>query len=417
MYYINNIETLSPAAIPRKKEIAPFAIAAIVGGAMAAKNWLAPGLKFGAKPYAQSAGNLIDDINSRSTKTEYNRSKQLMDLQNQYNVDMFGREADFSREMYGRQQEDALRQWQREVALEQSQFERNQAAALEQWNRENAYNSAAQQKKRFLAAGMNPSLMMAGQGSVGSANFSAASPAVPSGGQTPLPNTPSGQGVGLPSAPSGGASDAIGMFNGMFNSIFGGLKLSKELANLEADTYLKGKQAYHEWRAGNKAYSEAVYTDTKNSIDNKNFDLIRDLLTKQSGVYSAQAALMEQQARSEVQNTLIQTFNAGMQALRFVKYPDILSAELGVAQTQILLNKANASQAYSNAFKSYQEGTGVKLNNTQQRLIMKSLGIDSDTGEYVSPTAEHMNGFLNGLGHFFGKVGGAGNLLLPFLMR
>ena len=132
---------------------------------------------------------------------------------------------------------------------------------LQQWNRENEYNSAASQRQRLDAAGLNPYLMMSG-GDAGSASSLTGQPATTSLGVGPSTYNP--------------ASDINQAFMQMSDQLFKKDNLAADTASKMADAKAKladvgVKLAQEDWTKWQKERGQKLLPYEMNLADSQAF--------------------------------------------------------------------------------------------------------------------------------------------------
>lgn len=134
--------------------------------------------------------------NTAATVMTNNANKQIAQMNNEFNEKMLNKQMDYNKEMYQQQLGD---QWSFYNDAKQNQWQ--------MYEDTKEYNSAAAQRERLEAAGLNPYLMMSG-GNAGVATSNSA----------PAGSAPSGQGVNIPTA-SPYAADYSGLAQGVGQAI------------------------------------------------------------------------------------------------------------------------------------------------------------------------------------------------------
>ena len=305
------------------------------------------------------------------------RANKLKERELNMTYDMWRNEFDAQREQFdiSRQQNqaqfDATMAYNKWALENQQDF--NKSMYDYAFTKESEYNSAAAQRQRLEAAGLNPYLMMNG-GSAGVASAANAPTSASSSG--PSPSSLSSPGLpGIPQLPTGNWENAIG---GILGKIIDGLyqlRVRKSQANnIDEDT--KGKSIDNKTRDALNVASlldkradvrskeaRAFIDETVGSIkdETRNFDIEKarwESLNEraQNSVLLAQANYMKSETamnKAKLQwlpdQMRVQIANVNAQTMLFAAQTGLTYQQALTEATKQTLNLANASLANENA--------------------------------------------------------------------
>ena len=234
---------------------------------------------------------------------------------------------------FNEQQAQLGRDWSEEMMSQQNEWN------LQQWNRENKYNTPAAQRARLEAAGLNASLMMQGQGSIGMAGSGqpAASP----------PGSPQAS-SGMSSSPNYVRPD-FSLLSQAVDSFFKNKLLSEESTGQGLDNLLKA-------RYGDELAQISI---GKGSAEIQN-------LRSQSARNYAETAVASLTA--DAQRTLNKYLDMGQQLSLITKMAEYSSITAGTE-----LMRAKYRTEVANEIKLLAEANGQKISNYVARATAESL--------------------------------------------
>lgn len=260
-------------------------------------------------------------------------------------------------------------------------LDKENAWNLSQWNRENEYNSAAQQRARLEAAGLNPYLMLNG-GSAGTAqSLSSASPGTASMSATPTPYDYS-------PLVNGAASAAQSLLQSRQLDQQDRLnQASIREANARAfnqEIYNKTAEVRNTWEIGNlinQGKDSAASAAFKQFQTEQGYAMLGGALQRQQ---IENQNLLQDRIESEARTTQIR-YQAALSSAELSYLPQRVKSELALnaAQTYAarsagLLNDKQAqlvvAQKNSEVLRQY----GIRCSNYQQKYIASKLSWESN---------------------------------------
>lgn len=304
---------------------------------------------------AASAGTGVATTNATNEA-----NKEIAQMNNEFNEKMLQKQMDYNKEMYNQQLGD---QWNFYNDAKQNSWD--------MFNATNEYNSAAAQRERYEAAGLNPYLMM-NNGSAGTATSTAVSGA----------SSPSAQGVTPPtatpySADYSGIMQGLGQAIDELSSIPDKAKTIAETGNLKIEGKYKAAEAI--------AKIANIKQDTRSkkeqtALNKLMYSIQKDLASSTMAVNSQNIANMR--AEEKFKN---------IQALIVDKQLSFMDA----TQKMDLAEKAANIQlkyAQGSLTRKQVEHEIKKIAETEVRT---SLGVDQITGQQLSNQAQRQENRFN----------------------
>lgn len=261
-------------------------------------------------------------------------------------------------------------------ALQERMFNQQLQWNLDQWNRNNAYNTPANQVKRFREAGLNPYLMMQGGAGVGQSSGPAA------GANVPQLHTPQIQ----PYDPSSSFSAA--------GNMIGQISMQKaQVRNVDADTQGKlidnmTKNAINlakirEMNAHAKdLVSKSLLTGTQNRLAQATFN--------DSVTYAhLQNLFLDEQTQVQRQTRLNLELQNRIDSWNYKHLPQQFAAQVAQMWSQVEVNRSNAAYLAKAALESVARANNIDLQSGQLKELTpllvqeKQSNIDLLNTDYV----------------------------------
>lgn len=339
-----------------------------------------------------AGASLLGNIFGSKSQSDTNETNlQIAQMNNEYNERMFNKQLEYNQDMFNQQVE-----YDQKKLEQQNNFTarmQNEAIGAQQ-----SYNSAAAQRARLEAAGLNPYLMMQG-GSAGSVSSS--------GGTSGSGGAPSAMGVNSPTA----SPAVMQAYRPDFSGITG---IIQTLLDVQAQRQLRSAQAdslsaqASGFKIENKYKAEKILWDIYNSKADYNLKNSQEVLNNMN------FARMQAMFSSDVSKAAHEANNAqwtgnllraqvacqqmqGLLTAKELQYFDAnaqLQLAIGAAQQYSLVasgkaSEAQAKQAIANSVKLYYETQGIKVDNYVKQQTTDAL---INTARWNSRTS--------GLGYF-----------------
>ena len=309
---------------------------------------------------AQLLGNLLGFGSNQSTN---NKNYQIAQMNNEWSERMLDKQLAYNTEMFGQQ-----------TAYDWKKMNAQNAFTQKMWQTQADYNSAAAQRQRLEAAGLNPYLMMNGgsAGTAGTANSSG------SGG------SPSAGSAGLPSP----SQVQMRPYDFDFSSVGG---IIQTLMDVQAQKDVRSAQAKQINIENSYLASEAaariqnIKADTffKRSSENLNAmnyarmqamfssDVERSQREAENAKYTGM--LIQAQATYQLLQSKLST-----KELQYFDQNQYQKLAIGAAQQyalvkQGMLSEAEAKRAVANQLESEARTRGIKLDNHVKSGISNAL--------------------------------------------
>ncbi len=264
-------------------------------------------------------------------------------------------------------------EWNNQQRLDQNSWN------LQMWNRENEYNSAASQRYRLEAAGLNPYMMMSG-GDAGSASSLTGQPATTSLSASPSTYNP--------------ASDINQMFMQLSDQLFKRDNLAADTASKYADAKSKlaevgVKLAQEDWTRWQKERGQKLLPYEMNLSDSQAF-----LNDAQKSVSEQERLLKYRQTQLASAQTIAQNlvnYKDGY-LLKYLDADKIVDLAQGMATAAYYSSEANLSKRQQELVNSQIAYQGI-LNDIKgsERDKIKSLLDDEINTERWKLSLERLN--------------------------
>lgn len=225
-------------------------------------------------------------------------------------------------------------------------MEKQHAYDVEMWNKNNEYNSAEAQRRRYEAAGLNPSLMMQGS-----------SAGIAQGGSSvgmPSPTTPNIQPL---------------RYEGFANAISNTIQQSMMIAKNNAEIDAIGQTQDRENALARARISELMEETRSKKFRNELNDITRDLQISQMNEDFLKK--VQERTNMEEQQKLIKQQIVAQQLVN-QNLPEKLAMEIAVMSSQRDLNKFNADHELGKVISSI-EKRGYNLSSREKKIIFESL--------------------------------------------
>ena len=248
-------------------------------------------------------------------------------------------------------------EWNNQQRLDQNSWN------LQQWNRENEYNSAASQRQRLDAAGLNPYMMMNG-GDAGSASSLTGQPATTSLSASPSTYNP--------------ASDINQMFMQLNDQLF-------KKDNLAADTASKMADAKAKLADVGVKLAQEDFTRWQKEKGQKMLPYEMNLADSQAFLNDAQKDVQKQERLLKYRQTMLTS--AQNIAQRLVNYKDGYLLKYIDTDKIVELAQGMATAAYYSA--------GANLSKKQQEFVNSQIAYQGILNEMKGIERDKMKSLID----------------------
>lgn len=265
------------------------------------------------------------------------------------------------------------------IAQQWKMMEYQTAIARENWNMENAYNTPQAQAARLLAAGINPTLAMAGDGSIGQAgNIGGASQGV-NGSVSGSPSL-----AGLPSARATEYASDQSLIGSGLETMRQAFIDAAQKRNVDAESNLKEIDAQtrlvenlakvRELRArANSEEEKAQYTRLEKEILDASAQSIVSRNQSEAAKSYNDTLLQQDERQINVYRKQIEYYSYKIQEANFNWLPKEKAATVAKTYAEAKYYGASASEAIKRAELVAEQIKGEKLTNDQRKDLDKEF--------------------------------------------
>lgn len=252
-------------------------------------------------------------------------------------------------------------------ALQQRMFNQQLAWNLDMWHKNNQYNSPSEQVQRLKAAGLNPYLMMSGQGGIGQSSGPA------SGVNPPQMHAAQMQ-----------SYDPSGSFNSAGGIAADAQLKSSQVENVREDTKQKSidNQTRHlkNLKEIDKLVAESKNSHTKAALQQQQWELLRATWDDTLRQAHLQNESLETDIKLKSATILGVQLDNKMKDLNLKYLPETLASQIAktwsdidVNRSVIGLNQASVSKLAQDVIESQARTNGINLSNSQVEQLTPLL--------------------------------------------
>lgn len=279
------------------------------------------------------------------------------------------------------------------INQQQKMYEKQLADSRENWNMENAYNTPAAQARRLLAAGINPTLALQNQGTVGQAE-NVGSTSTPSMGSPAETGSVAAGTAAAASNYSASTQFGVGLINALSqvgSAYYQNQSMSEDIKKKRIDNQYEQLRMVAELRklaaeSGDKE-SSAKYRQLEYFILNESKEaLIQNNIDKSAFTHN-ELTLQDDMHKINQYIKLQRYYEQALAEKNLSWYDTRQQKELAEVVSRTALNGSLSRKAVADTVESYNRSKGINLDNKQKERTIDDLVKITHTNVDATSTA------------------------------